>query len=468
MESVIELLTTEGGVRTGTNKDDGYFIVALGFNDSDNPLEAEQRARLDALKMLNEFVNGTIVSGKSEAIFEYVTKDNNGDKESFSQHYFFESIETKFKGQLNSSKVIKKGTYKGDSYIAITITEKDIDNRKRLSNTGYTLNTSLNKTKPENKEVVATGTSPLKHGVSQARKLALQDALRNAISQTQGIMVSGKVGTFGSALSSALSTKTQGYIRSYYVLEESKSRGTYSITIKADVDGDTLLKDVNFYLTAFNEPKFYIKSDNESAKSWLTNKLEKIGFSFITNEKQATHIFKFKRNQSVQENHQGKTGFQTQLTLSLFNKASNEVLFTVINKPEKTIVFVSPASRAQQISEKAAIKFFDKILVKEVINALAKKAERGTLYDIVIENSTRRDLSIFKLTLNNGTSGEIESWNWSEDAKKLTLKYRYQGKFSAALDEALSQLYKNYKTQGKGKKLKAISLANSSAIFRVL
>ncbi len=73
----------------------------------------------------------------------------------------------------------------------------------------------------------------MKHGEAEARKLALIDAMQNAAQQTQGVMLQGKSGKFNEAIALAISTKTEGYVSAYEMLDEDIARGQYYVIIEA-------------------------------------------------------------------------------------------------------------------------------------------------------------------------------------------------------------------------------------------
>lgn len=55
--------------------------------------------------------------------------------------------------------------------------------------------------------VESKGLASMKSGEQKAREQAMQDAIRNAVQQAQGVMLQGKSGMFNDALAMALSTK---------------------------------------------------------------------------------------------------------------------------------------------------------------------------------------------------------------------------------------------------------------------
>ena len=482
MSDVFSLLKSGGGVMSGKNKLDGYYVVSMGTSSRSSESKGSEEARLDALKQLTEMINGVSISGSTSSAMKYITVSKDGEESEFSKESFISVVNTRFKGQLSAAKVLKKGKYDGDYFTAIVITQSDLKNIGLLKgggsnnpNGGNTTiivstdasNKSVANFKKEASSVEAKGLSSMKNGEAKARKLALEDAMRNAVQQAQGVMLQGKSGQFNDALAMALSTKTEGYVSSYEILDEDVERGSYYIIIQAEVDAAKLLNDVNFYMDVFSEPVFAVSSQNKNKSDWITDELEKLGFSINKNEKKATHVFSLKEKQKKVEDHKGKEGIETALSVNLRNVKTGNIIFTVINNPLKTRIYVQPLSRAKQVSELVAFKQMKKKMGVEVIQALAKHVENGVVYKIVIKNAKRNDIDIFKHVLNNGTSGKVETWDWNKKGKVMTLNYRFSGTLSAAFDQGLQEIYSTFKKEGKGRRPHMKKVGKREAIFEI-
>lgn|GEM_PF-2591083 len=484
MDDVFSLLDSGGGTRSGRNKVDGYYVVAMGMSSRTGESKAYEEARIDALRQLTEMINGVTMSGSTSAAMESVTVSNGNETSEFSQESFVDIVNTRFNGQLAAAKMLKKGNYDGDYFVAISIAESDLANLSSLrpssnnsANNGGTntviiatdaSNQTLAQFSNESKSVEAKGLASMKLGEAKAREQALQDSIRNAVQQAQGVMLQGKSGTFNDALAMALSTKTEGYVSSYEILDEDIERGNYYIIMMAEVDAGKLLNDVNFYLNIFSQPVFTVKSDNSKKSDWIVDELERLGFAINDSATKATHTFELKQAQRAVEDHKGAEGVETSLSINLKDNVSGEILFTVTNNPIKTRIYVQPESRAKQVSEHIAYKQMKKKLGIEVIQSLARYAEKGIVYKIVLNNAKRTDVDIFKHVLNNGTSGNVETWNWNKKGKVMTLDYRFSGPLSEAFDQCLKEIYASFKTQGKGRRPHMKKVDKRSAVFDIV
>ena len=316
--------------------------------------------------------------------------------------------------------------------------------------------------------LASKGLAWMKTGEQKAREQALLDAMRNAVQQVQGVMLSGMSGMFNEALSFALSSKTEGYVSHYEILEEDIARGNYQVLILAQVNGGKLLKDVNFYLDIFADPMFSIVTGNGDKASWLARELEGLGFALHQGHQKPTHTFFLTERQQPVKNHNGKTGIETALTLQLKDNKTGLVLFTIKNNPLKARIYVTPMERAKQVSAVSAYKTLGKQLGPEIVTALAKHAEKGRIHKIEIRNARRNDWQLFRHVLDNGTAGSVEGWEWSKNGKTMVLNYRYRGKLSSAMNEGLESLYQSYRKEGNGRRPTAISITDGRAIFEMI
>lgn len=483
MDDVFSLLDSGGGTRSGINKVDGYYVVAMGTSSRSSEAKGYEEARINALRQLTEMINGVTMSGSTSSSMQYVTVSDGDNNSEFSKESFLDVVNLSFKGQLSAAKMLKKGEYDGDYFVAISIAQTDIKNVNTLQSTANntsknSANTVIISTDAGNRSVAAfnkasssvesKGLASMKVGEQKARELALQDAIRNAVQQAQGVMLQGKSGTFNNALTMALSTKTEGYVSSYEILDEDIERGNYYIIMMAEVNASKLLNDVNFYLNVLGQPVFTVTSENKSKSAWITDELERLGFSINNGKTKVTHTFSLKQSQRVIEDHKASKGIETALTVTLTDNYTGDILLTVINEPIKTRIYVKPVSRAEQVSEHVAYKQMQSKLGIEVIQSLAKNAEKGVIYQIVLKNAKRTDVDIFKHVLNNGTSGTVESWDWDKKGKVMTLNYRFSGPLSEAFDQSLQEIYGTFKTEGKGRRPHMKKVGKRSAHFDIV
>ncbi len=466
ISDVITMLDADGGLRSGNNLHDGYYLVALSFSDLSDELTAKEDAKLAALRSISEFLNGVEISGHSSTSTTYISESKSEGGELFIAQSFSDVVESQFKGNIGASKVVKQGLYKGRYFVAIAITEHDTKNKAALVTP---LDRPLFSEKGIRiKKITAKGVAKLgANSYKKAREIAIHEALRNAVQQANGVAIQGRSGRIGETITMAMSSNTQGYVRSYKVLEESEKRGQLVVVVFAEVDEAKLVKDVGFFLNAFSSPTFQLKTTDESTKSWLKKELEALGFVFQSTKSNTTHVFNVNMQQNLVENHLGKAGVETQYSIELVEHRSNISLFTLLNDVRKSKIYISPESRARQVSKIAALKSLKQQLAPEVISALAKAAERGSVYQIVICNANKIDFKIFKHVLNTATTGNVEGWQWDKPTNTLTLQYKYRGSLSEAMDQGLEAIYSTYKSEGKNRRPSSNFINRHTAKFTI-
>lgn len=84
------------------------------------------------------------------------------------------------------------------------------------------------------------------NNTAAARRAAIDDALRKAVEQTVGTMISSDtmVGNYR-LLKDTVYTKSEGYIKNYSILNESQGQGIYQVSIRATVSARNLKNDLD-------------------------------------------------------------------------------------------------------------------------------------------------------------------------------------------------------------------------------
>lgn len=464
-KDVIDLLENGGGSRVGFDDQHGSYVVSLEFSNNSSESKAKEQARLLAQKNLSEYINGSNVSGQSSASISLSTDVNNTEN---TESHFYDSVKSTFSGKINAARVLKQGKYKGKYFVAILIAENEISQKHRLK-TPEDEKPNLSGSGQRITTVTAKGVASLKaKSYKQVRETAIQDALRSAVEQANGVNIKGTSGQFGEAMSIAFSAKTTGYVRTYKIDSESEKRGTVVIELTAEIDEGKLVDDARLYLDAFTNATFALISNDNETRDWLSSQIEALGFTLQEDAATASYVFEAKFNQKNVENNRGNTGIQSHYTLTLKNAKSSELVFTLVNDYRKSNIYISPLSRAKQVSKTAALKSIKSKLRLEVIQALAKKAEKGNLYKIIINDANRVDMRIFQHVFNNASNGNVESWQWQGDKKTLVLNLRMQSTLSEAMNNSLDSLYSTYKTEAKNRRPVSKYIGDTEARFIML
>lgn len=98
---------------------------------------------------------------------------------------------------------------------------------------------------PQSETLTVDGMAPLGGSRAAARDNAISDALRKAVEQSVGVMLSSETLVENSALvRDGIYSKSQGYIRQYRIVKESATGNDYLVTVMASVGVSELKNDL--------------------------------------------------------------------------------------------------------------------------------------------------------------------------------------------------------------------------------
>ena len=139
------------------------------------------------------------------------------------------------------------------------------------------------------------------HNKALARDQAIQDALRKAVEQAVGTMISSETMVENyQVLSDKIYAKTSGYIQKYNILSEKTETGLYWVTIQATVASDPLKNDLSalgLLLARKNMPRvmFMIAEQNvgiEQYSFWWNSKTRQTDLTVTENSLLKTFVSK--------------------------------------------------------------------------------------------------------------------------------------------------------------------------------
>lgn len=111
-------------------------------------------------------------------------------------------------------------------------------------------------------------------GTGISRTDALQDALRNAVSQGAGVSIASetKVENF-MILSDAIESNTKGYIKSYTIIKEIPFSNGFEVTVKAIVTTESIKADFQLLAKQLGGIRFLVMLDPEASENSLNENL---------------------------------------------------------------------------------------------------------------------------------------------------------------------------------------------------
>ena len=150
--------------------------------------------------------------------------------------------------------------------------------------------------------VEAEGMAPIvDENILNAKSSSLADALKNALSMVVGVYVSGDLLVSKSVLiSEEITSKTEGYIEKYEILDEKVESNFYKTKIKAYVKKEDLtqkLRSIENEVEKIGSPKLYItvesNQNDDSSKfvlDFLVSEFKKDSFRVVSKESEADFI----------------------------------------------------------------------------------------------------------------------------------------------------------------------------------
>lgn len=160
---------------------------------------------------------------------------------------------------LSNAEAQKKKTKKTKSTTTET-TQPSSATNQTTQPTSVTMNASLANDNSL-KEVEAKG-------VGLKREDALQDALRNAVGQAAGVVISSETSMENfMVIRDAVSAKTEGYVASYNVLKETPFPDRFEISIQAKVSLNPLKADMQLLSKAIGGVRFLVMYDTRKVKA---------------------------------------------------------------------------------------------------------------------------------------------------------------------------------------------------------
>ena len=121
---------------------------------------------------------------------------------------------------------------------------------------------SLSYAQDELREITTDGTaSILNNDKAMARDVAIQDALRNAVEQVTGVVISSStVVENAMVMEDNIYSKAKGYVKAYSVLSEGEADNgmTYNVKVKAQVRAGAIKDDIGDILRGAGNPRLMV------------------------------------------------------------------------------------------------------------------------------------------------------------------------------------------------------------------
>ena len=238
----------------------------------------------------------------------------------------------------------------------------------------------------------ATGIASMEQGREKARRMAIDDALRNAVTQYHGVdTMSQTTVSDGSDLQSKMATRSNGMVSKYQIVSEDVQNGVYRVQIVATVVDKP--KDANPDALTIREnlgrPSIYIDTNDTLARKELEVMLKKHNFDITRRKDQARFILTAKVERIEQPAIADMMGCRTVLDISLKDKMSSDQALVITNDPDQSIEASDNATFRKTRSMKYAVHSVRNELLGGLNNELNNQFHNGTKVVVTFANFAR-------------------------------------------------------------------------------
>ena len=362
----------------GVSRVHGVYFIARVKLDADDRPEAELRemALVMGKRAIAAFLKQDV---KSEEQSEYTEKVHN-DKVEIRE--FYKSLtETKVE-QLLRGVALYQLTRKGNQVHAICyVTGKSMDLSKQLQQ-------QMRQLPPDT--VGAYGFAAVEGGrLRKAREEALHAALRNAVEQVLGTVVSSNTQVHDATLMrSRIFAQSRGFVEHYRIVAEGVVDGSYRVELIAKVARNMLLQSYSAYLKQFGDPEFFVRTDNLELYQTFVKFFQELGLKIVADEAQAAYIIDaigdFRDVEHPTE--QGLIGTQLTLWIRIFDANTNQELLSQKNDPKRATEFrmAREKNRQKDLAASRAFKQIKNPLHENLNRMIADMSSNGRNILVVI------------------------------------------------------------------------------------
>lgn len=346
--ATVDTMLAEGSLTTAfEHPSRGICLGALGFVDrTANRTKDYEIARTAALTELGGFLDGTRVSSTTKSRIEV------SDQKVFES--FLSESRTDVKAFLRGAEFPKSGVHNGLVYVYAEVCQKNAQIRSDLKE-GLRDNT-----------VEAVGVGTLSHGREKARRLALDDALRNAVAQYSGVTsTSESTVRNASDLQSRQATRSAGAVTHYKIIKETVLGDTIRVEILAEVgEAKASSRDMNKVIREhMGRPSIYLDVRDPEARQALRAMLSAADYEITNDQKQARYVLHADTETEESVTLGDMIGRKTSLTITLKDRMSADEAIVIRNNPSESLeVSDSESLRAQRSMQYAVESIRDRLV----------------------------------------------------------------------------------------------------------
>jgi len=344
------------------DKDVGRSVISIGFGRNDNNNIAIDMAKHEALKHLTAFLKGEKISATESTEQKYI-----GD---LIEESYYQQIKSSIEASVKSAYFYKSGKYKGDIYAVVIISERS------------TFATDLFNSKQDTNTVVAKGFASIDNDKTKARNNALNQALRNAVEQFNGVQMASKTSIENSDLYKAkLASVSKGYVKRYEIKNEYQDGENYLVEILAEIsEGDPdSTNSIDAVKESIGRPSFYLNIEDKRLKDMISEVLSNNNLDITQIKTRAKYIISGEVGKYEYDvpSSQKMKGIQTTIMLKVSEKFSDEDIINISNDPENSVEISALKELRERNSYNYAMEELEEKLIKQINRNFVSKFNNG-------------------------------------------------------------------------------------------
>lgn len=320
--SIATMLNEGQVVSVYRDPDFGLCVGAVGIADrSSSKARDLEIAKTNAIENLSGYLSGTRVIAQTKMHLESV----NGK----ASDSFLSDVRTNVKAYLRAVEVVRSGTANGTRFAFARVCQNSANISDQLRGV------------LRDNTVRAVGIASLDLGREKARRMALDDAVRNAVTQYSGVTTTSSTTVQNATdLQSKMATRTKGIVSKYTVVTEEASQGVYRIEIVATVEEQKAETNPAVMAQAVREnmgrPSIYVDAKDQLAREIFEELLKKNHFDVTRKAKMARYIMTVNSTYEEEPVLEDMIGRRTTLNVSVKDRMSPDVAVQLSNDPAQS------------------------------------------------------------------------------------------------------------------------------------
>ena len=356
----------------------------------------------------------------------------------------------------------------------VTLFQQDVKDNKltaayyvtgKLSNAAKELEKQLRSAPPGVVRAVGFGMI-VDNRIPQAKRNAIQNALRNAVEQVMGTTVIGSSQLMDNdKVKAKVISQTVGKVKQYRIVREGRLNQNYQVILNAEVNEKHILDNYSAIVRSMGNPDFFINTQDPDLRYALNGFLAELGLSVTTDSTKAHFIVNADCQYiAVKDEHYGN-GIQIDLGIVLSDVKTNQQLFSMRNTPRLTSTYSGSFHQVRQSAAQKAFRSMRKQIHTKLDKVIMDWVLNGHPVEIIIHNfdGNREIAKKILSAINLVPCAQTDTY--LIDGNDLKFNCTYTGPTADLEDFLIERLSRDYSTDMQLPKTINISLSKLEMSF---